>query len=287
MDAAAAPDHHQPIGEHKRLDLVHGGRGAFAALLAHEVDDAELVGYGQLTGSPGSPGLETVVHPAHRGYAEHIGRALLSAALDEVAHRGGGTVTYWIAQPTPEQEADAEAAGFVAGRRLLQLRVALPLEAPVAVAAAGLALSAFVPGRDEEPWLTVNNRAFAGHHEQGAWTIETILDREEEPWFDPSGFLMHWEDGRLAGSCWTKVHADTDPAMGEIYVISVDPDFARRGLGRALTVAGLNWIAGQGLGVGMLYVDDSNTTALSLYESLGFTLHHADRAYLLEVPQAT
>ena len=54
---------------------------------------------------------------------------------------------------------------------------------------------------------------------------------------------------------------DTDPPMGEIYVIGVDPDFHGRGWGRALTQAGLAWLAGRGLTVGMLYVDADNVPA--------------------------
>lgn len=93
-------------------------------------------------------------------------------------------------------------------------------------------------------------------------------------------------DGRMAGSCWTKVHAHADPPMGEIYVIGVDPDFHGRGWGRALTVAGLDWLAARGLKVGMLYVDADNPAALSLYRSLGFVEDHVDRSYVRSVAPA-
>jgi mycothiol synthase len=72
--------------------------------------------------------------------------------------------------------------------------------------------------------------------------------------------------------------------MGEIYVIGVDPDFHGRGWGRALTQAGLDWLAGQGLTVGMLYVDADNTAAVSMYRSMGFSDDHVDRSYLRAFP---
>jgi mycothiol synthase len=75
------------------------------------------------------------------------------------------------------------------------------------------------------------------------------------------------------------VHRSATPPLGEIYVIGVDPDRHRRGLGRALVLAGLDHLARQGLAVGMLYVDGTNTPARKLYESMGFTIDHTDRVY--------
>jgi len=162
---------------------------------------------------------------------------------------------------------------------LRQLRRPLPLVAD----RKPLTLRPFRPGLDEAAWLKVNNRAFQGHDEQGNWSLDTLREREKQPWFDASGLLLHERDGELAGFCWTKVHAGENPALGEIYVVAVDPAFQGRGLGRALTIAGLDHLAARGLDVAMLYVDVENQAALRLYDVLGFELDHIDRAYVGDV----
>ncbi len=132
----------------------------------------------------------------------------------------------------------------------------------------------------------MNNRAFAGHPEQGGWDRTRLRDRQAEPWFDPDGLRMLEVDGVLAGSCWTKLHPGTGPPVGEIYVIAVDPAFAGRGLGRGLVAAGLGVAGGQGAAVGMLYVDEANASAVGLYRSLGFTVTQTATAYAAVVPMA-
>jgi mycothiol synthase len=214
------------------------------------------------------------VDSAIRGGDLTAAAALLDDALAMFPAAGGSDVSVWVSRPTPDHDAVARLAGLTPGREIFQMRRPLPAADPPA----GFATRPFRVGQDEEAWLAVNNRAFAGHEDQAAWDLDRLRLRMAEPWFDPNGFLLHDRDGRLAGFCWTKVH-DTDPPLGEIYVIAVDPDFTALGLGRALTLAGLSWLHHQGLGTGMLYVDAANAPALGLYRDLGFTVDHVDRRY--------
>jgi len=286
LAVATDVDHHRPLGEHQWLDLVQGGRAGFAGLVAWEPGHDHPVGYAQVSRGAGSWALEFVVDPHHRDTDGSIGTTLVTQALALVAREGGGHVHMWVPKPRPEHDRIAEAAGLRRGRELLQMRCPLPVDEARRRGAEPLAVRPFEPGRDEEAWLEVNNRAFRHHPEQGGWHLETLRDRERQPWFDPDGFLLHEEDGRLAGFCWTKVHPDEDPPLGEIYVIATDPDFEGRGLGRGLTLAGLDWLAGRGLATGMLYVDAANIRAVRLYEDLGFAVDHVDRAYVADVAPA-
>ncbi len=275
-------DGHRPLGEHKWLDLVHGGRTGFAGFVARDGSDGRLVGYAQLSRGHDTWGLELVIRPDHRPPGHDVGPNLLEAALAEVRHLGGGHIHLWVPKPTADTDAMAAAAGLGRGRDLHQMRRSLPVDddGPRVVT------RPFEPGRDEEAWLAVNNRAFASHPEQGDWSLDTLLEREAEPWFDPHGFRLHERDGRLAASCWTKVHRDERPHLGEIYVISVDPDFQGLGLGRALVLAGLDHLAALGITVGMLYVDSANDNAVGLYRHLGFVVDHVDRAYTADIAPA-
>jgi mycothiol synthase len=172
--------------------------------------------------------------------------------------------------------------GLERARSLWQMRRSLfaPLEA--FVLPEGVRLRTFVPGQDEEAWLKVNAAAFAHHPEQGAWTMDDLLRREREPWFDPEGFFLAFRGDKLAGFHWTKIHGSSEHGhepLGEVYVVGVDPSQQGTGLGKALTLAGLSHLRARGLAQAMLYVDEANTWAIRMYESLGFARWDVDVMY--------
>ena len=151
----------------------------------------------------------------------------------------------------------------------------------------GFATRHFVVGRDEDAWLQVNARAFVDHPEQGRMTRHDLDQRIAEPWFDPGGFILI-EDARarppaLAASHWTKVVQAADPKVspteGEVYVVGVDPAYQGLGLGRAVTILGLEYLREQGLTEARLYVDADNRAAVATYARLGFTRCAVDVMY--------
>jgi mycothiol synthase len=278
---AADHDGFPPLSDHMLLDLEQYDGDGFAAVLAFDAVD-RLAGYAQLSTAHDSTELELVVAPAERSGDEPLVPLLLSRAVAIAVADGAPRVYWWAHHPAADTDEIAAGAGLQLARRLFQMRRALPIEHPNTVET-----RPFVVGRDEGEWVRVNNAAFFDHPEQGGWTADTLRRRELEPWFDPSGFRLHERDGRLAAFCWTKVHSDVTPPLGEIYVIAVDPEFHGLGLGKALTIAGLNSLADRGITVGMLHVDAANSAALTMYERLGFTVHHEDHAYMADIDRST
>lgn len=257
----AGLDGRDTLGDRGVLLTADGGAAAYVHLAHHQ---------------PAEWSAEVAALPGH----EAVLPAVLATAIRVVARERGGHVTLWL--HGDQDDRLPRAAGFALERELLELRVPLPLaEGPGWPD--GVKVRTFVVGQDEADWLAVNNRAFATHPEQGGWTLDTLHQRESADWFDPDGFLLAFDDDGVAGFCWTKVHSADPPkepvALGEIYVIGTDPARQGRGLGRALTVGGLESLSDRGITTGMLFVDGDNAAAVALYRSLGFVTHRVDRAY--------
>ncbi len=248
------------LNDHLTSDLTHGERDGFRAAIASVGGD--IVGYAQA--SAANDGVVVGVATISTDDVEPLLRELMNMVPTTTA------VTWWS---TEASAAVAAELGLLPDRGLLRMGRALPIPDTAKVA-----VRSFRVGVDEQAWLAVNNAAFAAHGEQGGWDLATLEQREREDWFDADGFLLHERDGRLAAFCWTKLHHGV-VLRGEIYVIAVHPDFHGHGLGKALTVAGLQHLHSVGAGAAMLYVDAVNTTAVGLYRALGFEVEHTDQSY--------
>jgi mycothiol synthase len=249
-----------------------------------------LVAYAQLVGDEEGGSAELLVHPEHRRRGH--GTALVVSLL-EAAPR----VRVWA-------HGDGEAARGLAGRLgLVTVRdlwqMSRPLsgdgsELPEARLPEGFAARTFEVGADEERWLAVNATAFASHPEQGRVDRRDLDARIAETWFDASGFILvddrrdtHVEGAAalpLAAFHWTKVVPGED--SGEVYVVGVDPAYQGLGLGRAVTVLGLEHLRDRGLSEATLYVDGDNEAAVATYGKLGFHRTTVDVMYARPVHPA-
>jgi len=271
VERCADADGVRPISEHAWLHIRHGGDAGSRHLVA--TVDGALVGYAHLdvTDVVDGPSVELAVDPAHRRIG--IGQALLEAAIGAAP---GGRLRMWAHGESTGADSLAERMGFTRTRTLWQLRRSLFSPLDRAVLPAGIVITPFRPGVDEEAWLRVNARAFVDLPDQGGWTRADLDLRLGEPWFSAAGFLLAWRGDELVGFHWTKVHAGCHEPIGEVYVVGVDPSARGIGLGRTLTLAGLHHLRSLGLASAMLYVDASNTAAIALYESLGFARWDTD-----------
>ena len=281
-----------PLSEHVWLHVSHGGDNHDQHFLMRQ--GGVLVGYAHLDATDGvaGPSAELAVHPAHRRIG--VGRELVESMLSTVPDK---KLRLWA---HGEQSAAIELArsmNFINTRVLWQMRRSLrtPLSPPVLPP--GVSLRTFSPDLDAQAWLEINSRAFANHPEQGGWLVADLESRMGEPWFSTDGFILAISDdtGDIAGFHWTKVHGATGhaahapkdhapeahahEALGEVYVVGVDPNWQGTGLGRAITVIGLQHLRDLGLSQAMLYVDATNSPALNLYSSLGFTRWDTDVLY--------
>ena len=284
--AAAAADGAAPLDEATWLALRHHPERVRSWVRAD--------GFALVIGAD----LSLVVHPDARG--QGLGTALLEEALAETtaetppeasteASTGAWTgLEAWSHGDHPAAAALARSHGFERVRELWVMRRALGSAGPGLPELRipdGLTVRGYRPGsEDAEEVLRVNAAAFAHHPEQGSMDAANLAERMAEPWFDPAGLLLATEPRatggeRVLGFHWTKQHpapagADPGPGPGEVYVVGIDPAAQGRGLGKALTLAGLHHLAGRGVREVLLYVESDNRPAIAVYAGLGFT--HAD-----------
>jgi mycothiol synthase len=264
---AKARDHTPALNEAALLRLRRAHPTTKHVLVT---EDGTLLGYAQLEwGAQWSAG-QLVVSPDHRRAG--VGRQLLQRLIME----SRSPLRIWAMGDSPAAGALAAGVGMVRQRELLIMERPLDDELPEPGIPAGVEIRTFLPGRDEEEWLSVNAAAFADHPEQALIDLDDLKDRMAEPWFDSKGFFVAIRDGAIVGFHWTKQHQDQ---LGEVYVLGIAPWASRQGLGKALLLTGLRWLQQQGNSRVKLYVESDHQAAIELYLTYGFATTSRDVMY--------
>ncbi|MCC5615880.1 GNAT family N-acetyltransferase [Nostoc sp. CHAB 5836] len=102
--------------------------------------------------------------------------------------------------------------------------------------------------------------------------VVPVASRREDP---PTAM----DSGSTVGFVAVKLHSQS--SLGEIYMIAVDPDYQRRGIGTALVEFALDWMKTAGMSVAMVETggDPGHDPARCTYEKLGFGLFPTARYF--------
>ena len=271
-----------PIAEHVLLHLRHGGDKSDSHLVIEE--NNQVIAYAHLdsTDLVAGPSVEAVVHPNHRS------KGLGSSILKEAIKVCGDKTRIWSHGDLPG--AKRIAASLKLERLWSNLLMSKSLD-DIQPVTCKYPIRTFIPALDNQAFLSLNNKVFANYPDQGGWSEDNLKVRLNEDWFEKEGFFVAEDKSELIGFCWTKIHGahthshtgeDDDhghEALGEIYVLAVNPDYKGQGVGRDLTITGLNYLKYQGLNNVMLYVGVENKPAFNLYKSLGFNEFGSDVMY--------
>lgn len=268
-----AADHNEPFGDQTWVELNAGNAWLITT------GDAALTGASAIVIPPDATQpvvVELLVHPESRGAG--LGRALVDATNTLIAQEAGTdqVVTAWTHGDHPAARGLAASVGLEPVRILYRMALEIDRESFGDVnVPEGYSIRTFVPGTDDAAWLELNAMAFAEHPEQGQLTQQDLDARKAADWFDPAGFFIADDtSGTPAGFHWTKTPVASN--AGEIYAVGVHPRTQGTGLGKALTLQGMNYLASSGLEKIVLYVDDENRPAVNLYNSLGFGVENTD-----------
>ena len=132
---------------------------------------------------------------------------------------------------------------------------------------------------DEQTWAEVKNVVFGSSSTPEEFWNQNFLGVNKPLDFAPDGFFFAEKGGEPVGICAGIVLHDRKKINGTfpggIGWTGVHKDHRGFGLGRALMVSSLNYLYDRGIAVTEVGTQFYRTAAVTLYESLGFSIHTA------------
>jgi mycothiol synthase len=242
-----------------------------------------LVGYGELWHAPGRPRgvIRVLVHPGWR--RQGLGTRLLIAIEQRARELDTEYLDVQIESGQQGGRAFLHAGGLRPVHHSWHMVMPDITVAPEPVWPAGYEVRTFIVGLDEATSRGLENESF-----RDEWEYVPIPEGELEgvarsPSFRADGVIYALHDGQAVGECWSWIDdqaiAKTGVKQGDIWCLCVHPQHRRRGLGRTLLLAGVQWLRRQGMASAALYLDGANDCARHLYEAAGFVAARTDLWY--------
>jgi mycothiol synthase len=237
-----------------------------------------LTAFSCLWVSPESEKADTylwlVVLPSAR--TGDLTRAVLARADERAAALAGGDATLTIGAGDDEGWllAVVPAFGFTPVRYFLEMTRHLDTSLPTAAPPAGYRIRPLVGPEEVDAWVDLYNTAFADHWEHHDLTPEERRqDVERASYRADLDLVTVAPDGTLAAFCWCSIRDRNDAGDVDAWInlVGTHPAHRRRGLARAVLVAGMVALRDAGMTQAKLGVDSENPSdATSLYRKLGF-----------------
>ncbi|MBI4784908.1 MAG: GNAT family N-acetyltransferase [Oscillatoriophycideae cyanobacterium NC_groundwater_1537_Pr4_S-0.65um_50_18] len=138
---------------------------------------------------------------------------------------------------------------------------------------------------DAAAWVEAHNESFNDH-----WGSHPITVAEHSHWLTQPDYQPELDlvaiapDGKFAAFCFCHIDIEDNQHRncleGGIHILGTRHSFRRRGLGRAMLLAGLQKLQEKGMKTALLGVDAQNSyQAQKLYESVGFRKLHAKLSF--------
>lgn len=255
-------------------------------ILLYEDADGKLIGFGQVLiaelGKEIDGHLRFWVHPNVRsGNLETQIIVWGEARMREVSQKHGIRIRLHsrVRDDQIDRAALLKIQGFTSDPHFLVMTRVLTEAIPKSHMPANFTLRQVKGEQDAEAWVELFNQSFINHWDRHEFTVESFKYRLTHPNYRSDlDLIAVATNGTFAAFCCCDINLQHNTRskhnQGQISFLGTRPCFRKKGLGRAMLLAGMHRLKAAGVNAASLGVDAENLVARRLYESVGFYRVH-------------